>query len=64
MILTRVAIVAESELFTAGQVVVLDLDGVQVWIISQHLWLEVYGRLERPSTVWEVLGPVVLSIRP
>lgn len=40
---TRVSVVAESELFIGRQVVVLDLDGRQVWIVSQQLCLEVDG---------------------
>lgn len=60
---TRVPVVAESELFIGRQVVVLDLDGRQVWIVSQQLCLEVDGRLECSSTKWVVAGPVMFSIR-
>ncbi|KAL0154663.1 hypothetical protein M9458_048926, partial [Cirrhinus mrigala] len=50
------------ELLIGRQVVVLNLDGRQVWIVSQQLCLEVNGRLERSSTKWKAAGPVVFSV--
>lgn len=58
------SIISKCELLVWWQVVVSNINGSQSWVKPHLLGLDVDWRLERSTTVWVVLLPVVLPLWP